>query len=202
MLVADQPSVDALGGYDGLMQACIGGYQGHVSHRLQAWDFSAQQIPDMTDETRNLICTRCKVHNDATVDISQDGRRLAAIVPESHPSTAVCVYSLECHQLGLLMYRVSLGTNTISVSLSPRGRHLVVGLAARRMVALPADSQVMAQIYRLDETTSQLVLTKDLLLNSGEMPSRYVSINCIRWLPVPGTGLIFGTNRGKLVMLK
>ena len=36
--------------------------------------------------------------------------------------------------------------------------------------------QVMAQIYRLDETTSQLVLTKDLLLNSGEMP---------RWVPVP-----------------
>jgi len=32
--------------------------------------------------------------------------------------------------------------------------------------------------------------------------SRYVSINCIRWLPVPGAGLVFGTNRGKLVMLK
>ena len=30
--------------------------------------------------------------------------------------------------------------------------------------------QVMAQIYRLDEASSELVLTKDLLLNSGEMP--------------------------------
>ena len=49
MLVADHSAMDVGGGYDGLMQACIGGYQGHVSHRLQAWDFSAQQIPDMTD---------------------------------------------------------------------------------------------------------------------------------------------------------
>ena len=45
----DQPAMDALGSYDGLMQACIGGSQVHASHRLQAWDFSEQQIPDMTD---------------------------------------------------------------------------------------------------------------------------------------------------------
>jgi len=153
----------------------------------------------VTDERRNLVCNRCKVHNDATVDISQDGLRLAAIVPEAHPSNAVCVYSLQAGQLGRLLYRVSLGMNTISVSLSPRGHHLVVGLAAHRM---PTDSQVMAQIYRLSEYGSNLVLIKDLLLNNGEMPSRYVSINCIRWLPVPGAGLVFGTNRGKLVMLK
>ena len=50
------------------------------------------------------------------------------------------VYSLESVQLGVLLFRVSLGANSISVSLSPRGRHLVVGL--RRMVALGADSQV------------------------------------------------------------
>ncbi|XP_037089218.1 activating molecule in BECN1-regulated autophagy protein 1-like [Pollicipes pollicipes] len=191
--------MESLAGYDSLMQVI--GYP-CVSHRLQAWDFSAQQIPDMTDERRNLVCSRCKVHNDATVDISQDGRRLAAIVPESHPSMAVCVYSLEAGQLGRLLSRVSLSSNTISVSLSPRGRHLVVGLPARRAVTLPAETQLMAQIYRLDDSSDQLALIKDLQFNSGEMLSRNVSINCIRWLPTPGAGLVYGTNRGKLVMLK
>lgn len=31
---------------------------------------------------------------------------------------------------------------------------------------------------------------------------RHTSLNCIRWLPYPGQGLIYGTNRGQLNILR
>lgn len=37
----------------------------------------------------NVVVRKCKIHNDASVDISIDGTMLAALVPESQAMTMV-----------------------------------------------------------------------------------------------------------------
>lgn len=40
----------------------------------------------------NVVVRKCKIHNDASVDISVDGTMLAALVPESQAMTMVGRY--------------------------------------------------------------------------------------------------------------
>lgn len=188
------------GGYDSFFQVLCSGHP-HVTHRLQAWDFSQLQIPDISNDRVNMVSDRCKIHNDAAVDISRDATCVVTVVREP-PTTSVCVFSLVTKHLGRLLYRVPLSVNIVSVSLSLNARFLVVGLAARRMMALSSDSQVMAQVFRLNAASGQAVVVKSLMLNNSPMSSRYSSINCIRFLPEVGAGFVYGTNRGRLVMLK
>ena len=42
-------------------------------YRIQAWDFSKCDIPDLTDTESNIVVPEAKIHNDASVDISEDG---------------------------------------------------------------------------------------------------------------------------------
>ena len=58
-----------------------------------------------------MIVSECKIHNDASVDISSD-RRLAAFIPShmgfpDHGVLAVC--SLERHNLGEVLFTKSFG---------------------------------------------------------------------------------------------
>ena len=46
------------------------------THRIQAWDFSKGDIPDLTDSEANIVVQEAKIHNDASVDISEDGSLL------------------------------------------------------------------------------------------------------------------------------
>ncbi|CAB0021017.1 unnamed protein product [Nesidiocoris tenuis] len=123
-----------------------------------------------------------------------------------------CVYSLSWGSLGQCLYTTSFEQNAVSVSLSPTARHLVVGLASRRIFLLQAERPTtsVAQIFRLEggklvlKTDSppakgKLALVRDLQI--GEFVD-FMSINCIRWSPVPGQGLIYGTNSGKLKILR
>lgn len=178
-----------------------------VTHRIQAWDFTHYGIPDISDGVRNLVVGKCKIHNDASVDISADGTLLAALVPETQAMTMVGVYSLEERCLGQLLYSFIFAPNTICVSLSPMARYLVVGFASHmpRLVAHNT-KQVVAQIFKFCEKphfhkqgqAGHLQYLRDIEVSSDQ---RHTSLNCIRWLPYPGQGLIYGTNRGQLNIL-
>nr|XP_027230784.1 activating molecule in BECN1-regulated autophagy protein 1-like [Penaeus vannamei] len=180
-----------------------------VTHRIQAWDFTHYNIPEISDSAANVVVRKCKIHNDASVDISVDGTMLAALVPESQAMTMVGVYSLREKSRGQLLYSYIFAPNTICVSLSPVARHLVVGFASHtpRFVSHHNTKQVVAQIYKLCDNpmfygrgqAGHLQFLRDIEVMSDH---RHTSLNCIRWLPYPGQGLIYGTNRGQLNILR
>ena len=67
-----------------------------LTHRIQAWDFSKGDLPDISDENKNVIVKEAKIHNDASVDISEDGTILVTLVPSNLPMTTVVgVYGLQ-----------------------------------------------------------------------------------------------------------
>jgi activator-of-BECN1-regulated-autophagy protein 1 len=67
-----------------------------LTHRIQAWDFSRGDLPDISDENKNVIVKEAKIHNDASVDISEDGTILVTLVPSNLPITSVVgVYGLQ-----------------------------------------------------------------------------------------------------------
>ncbi|XP_071523741.1 uncharacterized protein [Panulirus ornatus] len=186
---------------------CISGSV--VTCRIQAWDFPHNRIPDISDGVANVVVGKCKIHNDASVDISADGTMLAALVPESQAMTMVGVYSLEDRSLGQLLYSYIFAPNTICVSLSPMARHLVVGFASNmpRLVPHFVTKQVVAQIYKLCDNPTfhgrgqagHLQFVRDIEVMNDH---RDTSLNCIRWLPYPGQGLIYGNNKGQLNILR
>ncbi|PSN35645.1 hypothetical protein C0J52_22041 [Blattella germanica] len=179
------------------------------NHRIQAWDFSKLNIPDISNAEKNVIVAECKIHNDASVDVSNDGRLLVTLLPTGRlSSTAMLgVYSLEWDSLGQCLYTTSFEQNAVSVSLSPASRHLLVGLASRRVALLPSDRHTMAQIFRLEGgvpgrtvgARGRLCHLRDI---EQDREQGYMSLNCIRWAPGPGQGLVYGTNTGKLRVLR
>lgn len=155
----------------------------------------------------NVVVRKCRIHNDASVDISSDGTMLAALIPENQAMTMVGVYSLEDRSLGQLLYSFIFEHNTICVSLSPMGRHLVVGFASHSPHPVPQNTkQVAAQVYKLRDNhlfqaRGQIGYLQKLRDIEVTIDNRQISLNCIRWLPHPGQGLIYGTNRGQLNIL-
>nr|XP_022918666.1 uncharacterized protein LOC111427675 [Onthophagus taurus]XP_022918667.1 uncharacterized protein LOC111427675 [Onthophagus taurus] len=175
------------------------------NHRIQVWDFSQNVIPNINDPLRNMVVNECKIHNDASVDIASDGSILVTLLPTGgylNATTRLGVYSLEWETLGQRLYVADLEQNAVSVSLSPLNRHLVVGLSARRVSIVPSERWIMARIFALDDkrnTSNQLVSTREVA--QIREPNSLKSVNCIRWLPVSGQGLVYGTNTGQLRIL-
>jgi activator-of-BECN1-regulated-autophagy protein 1 len=95
----------------------------------------------------------------------------------------------------------------VSVSLSPTCQHLLVGLASRRVALLPTDRHTIAQIFQLEGglpgrtigARGRLSHIRDIVQDREQ---GYMSLNCIRWAPGPGQGLVYGTNTGKLKLLR
>ncbi|RZF38504.1 hypothetical protein LSTR_LSTR006099 [Laodelphax striatellus] len=176
-----------------------------ITHRIQVWDFSTFNIPDISNTEKNLVVNECRIHNDASVDVSRDGHLLVTLLPSGRISM-LGVYSLQWGTLGQLLYRTSFEQNAVSVSLSPTARHLVVGLGSRGVgyVNPERSRHSLAQIFRLEGAqhggTSQgrLKLLRSLDPAFGGL----VSLNCIRWAPNPGQGLVYGTNTGELKLLR
>ncbi len=259
-----------------------------LTHRIQAWDLTRAVIPEIADPTINVIVPEAKIHNDASVDIAEDGSILVTLVPSNLPMTTVVgVYSLLPDSRGRLYATCSLESSAVSVSLSPTSRHLLVGLAMRagRISLSPSDRTLMAQVYkikmpwecqqnnqnqnnsctsnnnanpldqdswssaarpvlRLSEARRRLHLMRhpplvddeqvneQMRLQFGIQPQppspqqqqqqqqqhqrgRLVhrrdlhqdeqgmtSLNCIRWIPVPGQGIVYATNTGLLKILR
>ncbi|KAK3927156.1 Activating molecule in BECN1-regulated autophagy protein 1 [Frankliniella fusca] len=190
----------------------------HRIHRIQLWDFSKGDIPDISDGDENVVVAECKIHNDASVDISADGHLLVALLPAprptanpylptSPPGQTIGVYSLVWDSLGQLLYTTNLDQPAVSVALSPSAAYLLVGLATRRaMLPMPSDQNALAQIFRLEGAKpgrpigarGRLNFTRNIEAQNDNVS---VGINCIRWAPVSGQGIVYGTNTGSLVML-
>jgi len=178
-----------------------------LTHRIQTWDFSKGDIPDISDSEHNIVVKEAKIHNDASVDISEDGSLLVTLVPSNLPMTTVVgLYSLRRANLGDCYATYSLESSAVSVSLSPTSRHLLVGLTSRtsRIISLsPADRQLMAQVFRIKLPSAgrergRLIHRRDI----NQVDYGHMSLNCIRWVPVPGQGIVFATNTGLLKILR
>ncbi|XP_034185627.1 uncharacterized protein LOC117606808 isoform X1 [Osmia lignaria lignaria] len=92
------------------------------SYRVQAWDFSNGEMPDITNSEKNIVVRDCHIFNDSSIDISSDGKLLAA-----YCNTTIGIYSLQWETLGERMYSTERYKSSISVSISPTQQHLLVG---------------------------------------------------------------------------
>ncbi|CAN7997454.1 unnamed protein product [Ixodes hexagonus] len=177
----------------------------NLTHRIQCWDMTGPTLPDIGDAKACVVAPRCKIHNDASVALG--GGLLCALVPCGLLGASLCVYSLAPHTLGQLLHTWNFGANAISVSLSPLARYLVVGFAATRGY-FPHEREVVAQIFKLSPAdTSASSSLSGLLQHVGNMSQQGgsqppISLNSVRWLPRPGEGLIYGTNRGSLCICR
>ncbi|XP_075743543.1 activating molecule in BECN1-regulated autophagy protein 1 isoform X1 [Rhipicephalus microplus] len=176
----------------------------NLTHRIQCWDMTGSKLPDIGDAKACLVAPRCKIHNDASVALG--GGLLAALVPCGLLGASLCVYSLQPR--GTLLHTWSFGANAISVSLSPLARYLVVGFATTRGY-FSQEREVVAQIFKLtpqdgegSSSSSSLQQVGNLSQPGGTAGQPPVSLNSVRWLPRPGEGLIYGTNRGSLCICR
>ncbi|XP_066556709.1 activating molecule in BECN1-regulated autophagy protein 1A [Amia ocellicauda] len=190
-------------------QSAVASNIANTTYRLQWWDFTKFDLPEISNASINVLVQNCKIYNDASCDISADGQLLAVFIPSSQrgfPDEGIlAVYSLAPHNLGEMLYSKRFGPNAISVSLSPMGRYVMVGLASRRILLHPTTDHMVAQVFRLQqphggETSMRRVF--NVVYPMAPDQRRHVSINSARWLPEPGLGLAYGTNKGDLVICR
>ncbi|KAJ8413119.1 hypothetical protein AAFF_G00107010 [Aldrovandia affinis] len=190
-------------------QSAVASNIANTTYRLQWWDFTKFDLPEISNASVNVLVQNCKIYNDASCDVSADGQLLAVFIPSSQrgfPDEGIlAVYSLAPHNLGEMLYTKRFGPNAISVSLSPMGRYVMVGLASRRILLHPTTDHMVAQVFRLQqphggETSMRRVF--NVVYPMAPDQRRHVSINSARWLPEPGLGLAYGTNKGDLVICR
>ncbi|XP_067258308.1 activating molecule in BECN1-regulated autophagy protein 1A isoform X2 [Chanodichthys erythropterus] len=190
-------------------QSAVASNIANTTYRLQWWDFTKFDLPEISNASVNVLVPNCKIYNDASCDISSDGQLLAVFIPSSQrgfPDEGIlAVYSLAPQNLGEMLYSKRFGPNAISVSLSPMGRYVMVGLASRRILLHQITDHMVAQVFRLQqphggETSMRRVF--DVVYPMAPDQRRHVSINSARWLPEPGLGLAYGTNKGDLVICR
>ncbi|XP_035653843.1 activating molecule in BECN1-regulated autophagy protein 1B-like isoform X3 [Oncorhynchus keta] len=190
-------------------QSAVASNIANTTYRLQWWDFTKFDLPEISNASVNVLVPNCKIYNDASCDISADGLLLAVFIPSSQrgfPDEGIlAVYSLAPHNLGEMLYTKRFGPNAISVSLSPMGCYVMVGLASRRILLHPSTDHMVAQVFRLQqphggETSIRMVF--NVVYPMAPDQRRHVSINSARWLPDPGMGLAYGTNKGDLVICR
>uniref|UniRef100_A0A8C2A6A2 Autophagy/beclin-1 regulator 1a n=1 Tax=Cyprinus carpio TaxID=7962 RepID=A0A8C2A6A2_CYPCA len=190
-------------------QSAVASNIANTTYRLQWWDFTKYDLPEISNASVNVLVPNCKIYNDASCDISADGQLLAVFIPSSQrgfPDEGIlAVYSLAPHNLGEMLYSRKFGPNAISVSLSPMGRYVMVGLASRRILLHQISDHMVAQVFRLQqphggETSMRRVF--DVVYPMAPDQRRHISINSARWLPEPGLGLAYGTNKGDLVICR
>ncbi|XP_059352395.1 uncharacterized protein LOC130699159 isoform X2 [Daphnia carinata] len=128
----------------------------HLTYRIQAWDFCAKDgfIPDIRDPHANIVVPESKIHNDASVDVSADGRFLVTLVPcTSLTGALISLHSLEPSRLGLCLAQVNVDQFVVSVSISPTCRHLLLGLASSRALSVTSRDHALptlwAQVYQI-----------------------------------------------------
>ena len=68
---------------EGVAEGAVASNIINTLYRLQCWDLNDGKLPDLLSSTSNVIASSCKLHNDGSLDISQDSSLVAAFV---HPS--------------------------------------------------------------------------------------------------------------------
>ncbi|XP_078586695.1 activating molecule in BECN1-regulated autophagy protein 1-like isoform X1 [Branchiostoma floridae x Branchiostoma japonicum] len=198
------------GAFIGTGESAVASNIVNTTHRLQWWDFTKYQLPEISDASANVIVPHCKIHNDASIDISKDGCYLATFIPSHRgfPDDAVLsIISLQKDTLGDILYAKSFaassGPNAISVSISPLGNYVLVGLASRMLHWQLVDKQMVAQVFQLRPAAEKalegtLVHVQNVMHHCDPERRSHVSVNSACWLPGTGRGLVYGTNRGHL----
>jgi len=175
-----------------------------LSSRIQKWDFSSFNVPNLELREDGLVVRECSLHSDACLDLSTDGDFVAVCIPSDSGSySAVGIYSIRNESLGHVIHMYHFEQNTVSVSISPSCDYLVVGYAGRGgpLYRFVHHSRTIGQILSLTrdgEGGAKLVSVKELF---GETQSSLMSVNCMQFIPVSGYGIIYGTNTGELVLL-
>lgn len=179
-----------------------------LTYRLQCWDYRNLELPNLKDSQANVVVSKCRIHNDASVDMNGEGTLLAALVPiENSASVNLCIYSLEKKSFAQCLFLWTFGANAISVSLSPLSRFVVVGLTTPRThqpYSFPPsnESVTVGQVFQLNDREKEspsLEHVRNINVSRGD---ESFSLNSIRWLPNPGEGFIYGTNRGHLIICR
>ncbi|MGH0128682.1 UNVERIFIED_CONTAM: hypothetical protein FKN15_043725 [Acipenser sinensis] len=253
-------------------QSAVASNIANTTYRLQWWDFTKFDLPEISNASNNVLVQNCKIYNDASCDISADGQLLAVFIPSSQrgfPDEGIlAVYSLAPHNLGEMLYTKRFASNNVlvqnckiyndaSCDISADGQLLAVfipssqrgfpdeGILAVYSLA-PHNLGEMLYTKRFGNTKIPLINQCTLLTPSSNfcmiettersickkfglqkinkleynlrdlsdvrvfnvlypMPAdqrRHVSINSARWLPEPGLGLAYGTNKGDLVICR
>ncbi|XP_075241619.1 activating molecule in BECN1-regulated autophagy protein 1-like isoform X2 [Convolutriloba macropyga] len=200
--------------------------QQRVSYRLQFWtDLSC---PAIHNPNMNVLVKKCKVLNQTALSISKDGSILALLT--SHDSYDFEETFLSVYDFNTLiananpLAKIPVGNNAISVSLSPSSNYVFVGyynkpstrsLFFRNFLNGPSLGEIFEFTPCVRSFTKRLIPRKQLnqpttmsrresrFRGSGAGSSNedvVGSVNCASWLPVPGSGLVYGTTLGELIV--
>uniref|UniRef100_A0A3B3SQ23 Autophagy/beclin-1 regulator 1b n=1 Tax=Paramormyrops kingsleyae TaxID=1676925 RepID=A0A3B3SQ23_9TELE len=168
-------------------QSAVASNIANTTYRLQWWDFTHFDLPEISNASVNVLVPSCKIYNDASCDISADGQLLAVFIPSSQrgfpDEGMLAVYSLAPHNLGEMLYTKRFG------SLGPEG-------CLSRCVLFQAVGSCFLWV------PMKWMRVFNVVYPMAPDQRRHVSINSARWLPEPGLGLAYGTNKGDLVICR
>lgn len=175
-----------------------------TTHRLQLWNCAMTSYPNIYERNENLIVSSCKIQNDSSVAVTDDGTLIAVFVPIMQGfgfDFQVRVISLRPESYLCCVYSRSYGEHAFSISFSPFNHYLMVGVNSRNLHW--SSERIVAQVLKLPEGPS--VMEKDTTKhvcnvhhNCNQQQRSNVSINAICFHPEPGIGIIYGTNQGHI----
>nr|CDM87254.2 activating molecule in beclin-1-regulated autophagy [Botryllus schlosseri] len=178
----------------------------HMMYRLQYWDFSKLQLPEISSHMKNVVVDACKIYNDSSIDISRDGRVLAAFVPsyDNEPpgsdSMEVAIFSLERKTFGQVLFKKEYEHTVVCLSISPLCNHICVGFKYRHcLIGDPHMNKfLMGHVLAMTDEEEMPIAQQ---IHHPDRNTRVVSINTVTWSPEPGGGLVYGTNSGEVRMV-
>lgn len=156
----------------------------NLNFRLQCWDFSASALPNIKDSQTNIVTQKCRIHNNASIDISSDGTLVACLVPRDDVacmrSFDLKIFSLQTIDFGVCYYQLPQGPNAISVSLSPTSCHAVVGLTTNRFISSDPneDDLTIAKVCKL-KGKQPFGFVRDVKIKKDDSS---LTLNAIRWM--------------------
>ncbi|XP_052896742.1 activating molecule in BECN1-regulated autophagy protein 1A-like [Anopheles moucheti] len=174
---------------------------------LQAWDLESFQgdvddLPDFKEDWKNVI-TICLINNDSNVAISQCEQFIASVRFRS--VNEMEIRSLRRDNFGELIYAFKFTASFVSLSFSPSGRYVAVGLRCRRNLkyAYILDKETRWRIgvgCNVSNDSNDVSETESVSQNDRVGirlclpldPDNYLEINCIKWASLPGYGLLLG----------
>lgn len=146
------------------------------------------------------------MHNDATISISHDDTKVAVLLsPNQYDQPDwLGVFSLEWKTLGQILCSVALNQIAVSLSFSPTDQYLAVGFSF-----IYWEDLKMADIISVDQEINNWrnfsVLSRRSPIATSLIDITFIhrtefiiTVNCIRWSPIPGQGLIFGNSFGEI----
>lgn len=174
-----------------------------IVYRLQYWNFSKLQLPEICSYRKNVIVESCKIYNDTSVDISRDGRVIAVFIPTAdimHSTLSrpmeVAVISLQPRTFGQILFRKGCEHNLVCLSISPLCNRICVGFRYRHcLIGESRTSKIlMGHVFAMADDEEMPLVQK--IYHPAERNIRLVSINTMSWSPQAGGGLAYGTNTG------